>query len=93
LLSHADRSRIITDKRHPPLFPGNGGVLGAVLLDGFFRGTWKIRLDRETTILMIEPFEALSAHDRTALADEGGRLLAFAAANAQAHDIQFIPPS
>jgi hypothetical protein len=89
LLSHADRSRIIIDGRRVPLFPGNGGSLGTVLVDGFFRGTWKITRHHDTALLTIEPFEVLPKQDRSTLAEEGARLLAFAAADAQAHDIQF----
>jgi hypothetical protein len=37
--------------------------------------------------LTIEPFAPLSAPDRTALTEEGGRLLAFVAAGAS-HDVR-----
>jgi len=89
LLSHADRSRIIGENRHPPLPPGNGGALGTLLVDGFFRGTWKIQRQQGAAILAIELFEALPQHERTALADEGARLLSFAADDADTHDIHF----
>jgi len=90
LLSHADRSRIISDNRHPPLFPGNGGALGTLLVDGFFRGTWKIQRHEGRAILGIELFETLPQHERAALADEGARLLSFAAGDAETHDIEFV---
>jgi Winged helix DNA-binding domain len=93
LLSYADRSRVITDDRRVPLFAGNGGVLGTVLVDGFFRGTWKLTRHRDTATLTIELFEALPTQDRTALAQEGARLLTFAASDATTHDVQLIPPS
>jgi hypothetical protein len=100
LLSHADRSRIITDGRRVPLPPGNGGTCGTVLVDGFMRGTWKIerskvegRSQRNGAILIIEPFAPLTPQDRTALAEEGMRLLAFAAADAKGHDVQFSNPA
>jgi len=92
LLSYADRSRVIGDDRHPPLFPGTGGVLGTVLVDGFFRGTWKITRQRDTATLTVEPFEALPKPDRAAVAEEGARLLTFAASDAATHDVQLIPP-
>lgn len=93
LLSHADRSRIVVDKRPVPLPPGNGGALGTVLVDGFFRGAWAIIRPRGAAILRIEPFQPLSAQGRTALAEEGARLLGFVAADAPAQDIQFASPS
>ncbi len=92
LLSHADRSRVISDGRNPPLYPGNGGVLGTILLDGFFRATWKITRQHDSATLTVEPFAPLSAADRDALAEEGARLLAFVASDAQVHDVQFSPP-
>ena len=90
LLSHADRSRIITDRRPVPLPPGNGGVIGTFLVDGFFRGTWKITRQRDTATLIIEPFTPLAASDHVALTEEGIRLLAFVASDAAVHDVQFI---
>ena len=91
LLSHADRSRIITDGRRPPLFPGSGGVLGTVLIDGFFRGTWKITSHRGSATVLIEPFEPLQEPDRTALAEEGERLVRFVAEpeGVEAFEIRF----
>jgi hypothetical protein len=91
LLSHADRTRIITDGRRPPLFPGSGGVLGTVLIDGFFRGTWKITSHRGSATLLIEPFEPLQEPDRTALAEEGERLVRFVAEpeGVEAFEIRF----
>jgi hypothetical protein len=93
LLSHHDRDRIMTGNRLVPLPPGNGGVVGTVLVDGFFRGTWRITRNSETATLQIEPFEPLTAQESIALSEEGARLLAFAAADAGAHDIQIILPA
>ncbi len=92
LLSHADRVRIMAADRHIPLLPGNGGVSGTVLLDGFFGGTWKVTRHSTTATLRIEPFAPLAAQDRTSLAEEGARLLTFVAADAESHDIQFASP-
>jgi len=85
LLSHADRTRVIADAHRTRVF-----TKGAVLLDGFVRGAWKITRGRGSGTLLIEPFEPLSTHDRTAVAEEGIQLLAFAA-DAQAHEVQFAP--
>jgi len=79
LLSHAARTRIIPDNRRVPLPPGGGGVLGTLLVDGFFRGTWKTERTRGRVTLEIEPFERLSREDTDALAEEGERLVRFVA--------------
>ena len=78
LIGHADRSRIIPAGRTIPLPPGNGATMGTVLLDGTFRGLWRIRRDGSRTTLAIEPFEMVTTSERSGLLDEGARLLAFA---------------
>jgi hypothetical protein len=89
LLSYADRTRVIPDGRRVPLPPGNGGAMGTVLIDGFFRATWKIIRHSDTAILTIESFMPVGEPDRTAVVEEGARLLAFAVGDATAHDVQF----
>jgi hypothetical protein len=42
LLSHADRTRIVSDEDRRRFITRNGAGLGSVLVDGFVRGTWKI---------------------------------------------------
>ena len=78
LIGHADRTRIIPAGRSIPLPPGNGATMGTVLLDGTFRGLWRIRRDGSRTTLTVEPFETVTASERAGLLDEGARLLAFA---------------
>jgi hypothetical protein len=85
LLSHADRARVIADGYGERIF-----TRGAFVIDGFVRGAWKIARTRARAILTVEPFEPVSAPDRAALADEGARLLAFAAGEAQTSDIHFV---
>jgi hypothetical protein len=85
LASHADRTRIIADGYRARVF-----TLGSVLVDGFVCGAWKIRRERRAATLTIQLFHALPSDDRTALEEEGARLLAFAAAG-QTHGIHFAP--
>ena len=86
LLSHADRSRVIAEAHRDRVF-----TKGAVLVDGFVHGRWSVERRAGSATLMIEPFGRLRKTDRTALADEGGRLLAFAAAGATSHAVRFEP--
>lgn len=86
LLSHADRSRV-NDGGYPvPLFPGNGGAMGFLLVDGFYRGTWKIHRAKENATLHVTPFAPLALSERNTVEEEGMRLLAFAAPEAR-HDV------
>jgi winged helix DNA-binding protein len=73
LLSHADRTRIISDEHRKALF--DDPMMRSVLLEGFACGTWKAKRSGRKVTLVIQQFERLSKEDRDALADEGERLL------------------
>jgi Winged helix DNA-binding domain len=77
LLSHADRSRVNPERHRIPLYPGNGAALGTVLVDGVFRGTWKLSRDGDAgdAVLDVRPFGRLGPADTEAVTDEGARLL------------------
>jgi hypothetical protein len=89
LLSHANRDRIITSAQRKRVFTVNGLIPGTVLVEGFVRGIWAITQDKATATLRIEPFGPLPKKDRAALAEEGDRLLTFAAPDAQVREVQF----
>ena len=88
LLSHADRARVISDEHRKRYQKDRGPMRGSVLVDGFFRGLWRIERVRGTATLVVEPYERLSTADADALAAEGARLLGFAAGDARDHDIR-----
>jgi hypothetical protein len=92
LLSHADRTRVISDEDRKRTITPNGLVPGALLVDGFFRGTWKLQQSRGTATLLIEPFKRLSARERAEVTEEGDRLLTFAASDVPRRDLRFIRP-
>jgi Winged helix DNA-binding domain len=75
LLSHKDRSRVISDNRRVPLPPGNGATVGTFLVDGTWQGTWQVR----DQALRIEPFTKLPPADHDALLTEATQLCAFIA--------------
>ena len=87
LLSHADRTRIVSDDHRRKL--SRDPLMRGVLLDGFARATWKAERTRGRATLVIEPFEPLPERDRHAVAEEGTRLLAFLAPDADARDVRF----
>jgi hypothetical protein len=72
LLSHADRTRIVSDANRRTVIRG-GMVDPTFLVDGFVAGQW--RLERGT--LQLEPFGRLPASARRSLLEEGERLAAF----------------
>jgi len=76
LIGHHDRTRVIDHAYRYVIF------IGTLLVDGFVQGTWMIRRQGAVATLTIEPLRRLTATERTAVAEEGERLLAFAAAEA-----------
>jgi hypothetical protein len=84
LLSHADRTRVISDEHRTRLFSGKNGVFpGTVLVDGFVAGTWELVGKGEATIMRVRPYGSLDAVDDVIA--EGNRLLerAFGATDAR----------
>ena len=92
LLSHANRTRVVPEQRIVPLWPGNGGNRGTLLVDGFWRANWGIVPDGERAHLEIEAFQPLPRRHGAAVAAEGRRLLPFAAAGAHPGDIRISVP-
>ena len=90
VLSHADRTRIISDESKGRMFTRNGIFPGTVLIDGFVAGMWRIDRARDAVTLIAEMFrDRVSAGDRDAITAEGLRMLAFAAPDTPAHDVRF----
>ena len=83
LLAHADRTRIVSEKHR--------SVIGfrTLLVDGMVRATWTVARQAAAATLTIECFTPLGKADRTAVADEGARLLAFLAPDATRREIRF----
>jgi hypothetical protein len=79
VLSHADRTRVISDASRKLIASRNGQVPGTVLLDGEVRGMWKVEQRRKAAAtLTVTPFHrGLTGEEERELAAEGERLLAF----------------
>ena len=56
VLSHADRSRVISAENTRRLYTVNGVIPGSVLIDGFVAGMWRLARSRDTATLTIELF-------------------------------------
>jgi hypothetical protein len=90
LLAHKDRSRVVPDVHRPRLFGGGGLMTGTFLLDGFVGGRWSVARERRRAILSVQPLAALKGSDRAGLEQEGQRLLAFVADDAEGHDLRVL---
>jgi hypothetical protein len=91
LLSHKDRTRIMTDAHRRQVFTINGIVQGTVLADGFVAGIWKIASKPAPAILTIEEFAPLDSAVRAGLEEEGHRLLTFTTGDPAATEVRFVP--
>jgi hypothetical protein len=89
ILSHADRTRVISEPDRQRLYSKNGIFPGTVLIDGFVRGMWRVTTTRRTAGLTIELFGEVG--DRDAVTAEGERLLEFAAPGSPDAELRFGP--
>ena len=91
LLSHADRTRFVPEKHR-----GRIGAAfverphGAVLHDGFVRGSWRLDSDDEGGRLIVKHVGPLAKRAVGSLEVEGRRLLRLLAADAGSHDVRFV---
>jgi winged helix DNA-binding protein len=93
LLSHKDRGRVTGDITGWPAGDELFAIFtrGSLLVDGFVHSGYRIEREGDRATLVVRWLRPLSASDRTAVADEGARLLAFSAADASDHDVRFEP--
>ncbi|WP_264013486.1 winged helix DNA-binding domain-containing protein [[Mycobacterium] manitobense] len=76
VLSHADRTRVISDAHRKRLFAGGNGVFpGTVLVDGFVAGTWELEGRAAATSMRVTPYTELADTTSAEVEAEGIRLL------------------
>jgi len=79
LLSHANRTRVISDEHRKRLFSGKNGVIpGTVLVDGFVAGTWELVGKGGTSSIRVRAYITLKRDAHDAVVSEANRLLASA---------------
>ena len=88
LLSHADRTRIVSDAHRKRMWKVNGLVDPSFLVDGYLAGTWNVSQTKREALLDIAPFDApVPRAVRTELEAEGLRLLSFLAPRTERHNV------
>ena len=90
LLSHADRTRFVSQDHRSWIFNTPAPVHGTVLHDGFMAGTWSIDRD-DGAVLTIRPVVSLSKRATAALEAEGRRMLRFLEPDVDALDVRTDP--
>jgi hypothetical protein len=90
ILSHADRTRVISDSARKTIATRNGQVPGTILLDGAVRGMWKAEQPRrKAATLTVTPFvRRFTDDEERELATEGERLLRFAVHGAEDAEVE-----
>lgn len=88
LLSHADRSRVMSHRAKAAVFTQNGIVRSTVLVDGTVRATWAVTTSDEAAVLVVSELEPLDGEARAEATEEGLRLLAFHSPDRR-HEVRF----
>jgi len=91
LLAHADRSRLAHSDHRKYLFTKNLLVPASFLVDGFVAGLWTVestvKAKKRHVRLVLKPFAKLDKRHRTALEQEGERLLRFIEPDAETYAV------
>lgn len=88
LLSHADRSRFITEQYRAQNYLTRRPAPSIVLLDGFTAGEWTLETGRTAAVLTIRTYATASKDDAEALEAEGQRLIGFLAAGSERREVR-----
>ncbi len=75
LLSHKDRTRIISEERRIAIGSRNGLFDATYLVDGMVAGTWTVETTKETATLTVRPFETHADEILDAIEDEAFGLM------------------
>ena len=89
LLSHSNRTRVVANEHRSKVYLPALRVAATILVDGFVRGAWKVEKTKTAATLLITPFEKLAKKDRTALTEEGEKLVRFIESQAKSFEVRF----
>ena len=87
LLSHDDRSRIMSDADRKKVVSKNLQVAGTFTVDGFVAGTWRVAEKKRTAALVLQPFRVIPRLLRQDVEEEGLALARFVAPEAGSHEV------
>ena len=93
LLSHDDRSRVVTDAYRQASFDINGPMPRLVLVDGLTGGTWTSAVEGDTATVTLRPFGRWSKKVTTEVTAEAAALAGFLAPEATYEDVRVVAPT
>jgi hypothetical protein len=91
LISHADRTRVLSENHRRQVFTINGIVKGTILYDGFVVATWKVTTTRKAGRLTFQLLERLPRTARQEILAEGNLLLGFLAPAIESREFEWAP--
>ncbi|MDQ4213030.1 winged helix DNA-binding domain-containing protein [Microbacterium capsulatum] len=92
LLSHADRSRVITDAHGQQGYRTQRPAPQILLVDGFTAADWTITREGDAATLTVRPYDRpFGTRDAAAVAEEGQALLAFTDPDAERREVVWAP--
>jgi hypothetical protein len=91
LLSHKDRTRIISEERRRAIGSNNGLFQSTYLVDGMVAGTWMVESEPERMTMVVTPFERHIGAIIDALEDEAFGLLCMLAEGRE-RSVRFSEP-
>ncbi|MET9675134.1 winged helix DNA-binding domain-containing protein [Streptomyces sp. NPDC006482] len=89
LLSHADRTRVVTPEGRSRTWKGNR-AFSVFLLDGLLAGLWHLDETEERVTMRIEPFGAIDRGQRGELLAEAERTLRIMAPQGLSHGYEIV---
>ncbi|WP_413767809.1 winged helix DNA-binding domain-containing protein [Rhodococcus pyridinivorans] len=90
LLSHADRTRFVSEEHRKRIMAENGIIAPLLLVGGTVAGSARVITDPTTAAVEMTLWRTVTASARSALEAEGMRLLNFAAPEVDTHDVRFV---
>lgn len=90
LLSHADRTRFVSEEHRKRIMAENGIIAPLLLVGGTVAGSARVTTDRTTAAVEMTLWRTVTASARSALDAEGMRLLNFATPEVETHDVRFV---
>lgn len=90
-LSHADRSRVMSNESRRRVSAAVAPVEGSVLYDGFLQAAWRVDRDKSSgaASLVVQHLDRLPRPAIDEITDEGVRLLQFVQHSATSHEVRF----
>jgi hypothetical protein len=90
VLAHQDRSRFVPTAYRSKVYLPGLRVAATILIDGFVAGTWTTERVKQTSTVVVTPFEVVSKPVRAALNEEAEHLARFVEPDAQTVSVRIV---